>query len=214
MAECKKPFEGVIKYLPSYIPARTFTAALLDILARPSDDKSQTWEGLRPGTCEELRQVIVHCQNDRIKGVLLPLIDEAQGSIDKARLNIEKWYDDAMDRVSGWFKRCAKVWLLGVAAIVCILLNADSIMVGKMLWQDKGLRDAFVADAGQLQSVTAKSATPNDLTTTIKKEMDKLSPFPLGWVCPTKEERSTAPERRWTRTSQGTLGQYLARSPV
>ena len=33
------------------------------------------------------------------------MIDEAEGDVKKARENIERWFNDAMERVSGWYKR-------------------------------------------------------------------------------------------------------------
>ena len=101
IAECVRPFEGILKNLPCYIPSRTFATVLLDILA-------QEGKAGKAQNCPELKQAILECKNERIKEALLPLIDAAQGNVEKARQNIENWFVDTMDRVSGWFKRRSK----------------------------------------------------------------------------------------------------------
>ena len=128
---CTAPFKEILGKLPSYIPSRTFAAALLDILAK--EDRRGTESSQ---TVESLRKTVIDCGNDRLKGALLPLINAAGNDLEKAQQNIEKWFDDTMDRVGGWFKRNARGWLLVLGFVVCVLLNADTFMVGKILWQD------------------------------------------------------------------------------
>jgi hypothetical protein len=140
LERCREPFKDILKNLPSYIPSRTFVTALLDTLA-PAKNANV------PLTFLVLRNTVKNAPNARIQEALLPLIDSAKDDLAKARQNIEKWFDDSMDRISGWFKRQARWWLIWVALPVCIVLNADSIMVGKMLWQNDALRAAVVAQA-------------------------------------------------------------------
>jgi hypothetical protein len=203
ITDCMKPFEGLFKALPSYIPSRTFAAVLLDILRPVGED----------GKLQDLRQAITAYGNKGIAGVLLPLIDAGQQEEEKARQNIEKFFDDTMDRVSGWFKRKARLCLIIVAAIVCILLNADSIMVGKMLWQDKELRAAVVAQAEkhkpepsptdkqkdkQTPGADKSTASSGVSTKKIKETADELSPFPLGWTFSAKWQDSLS-QCSWTK---------------
>jgi hypothetical protein len=197
--KCMEPFNNIFKNLPSYIPGRTFATALLDILAPAKDSKD-------PQALKDIRNKIAGINNERIKEALLPLIDSATDDLDKAKQDIEKWFEDSMDRLQGWFKRNAKKWLFGVAAIVCLLLNADSIMVGKMLWENEVLRAAVVKQAiseAPLHSPgTSNPANPEnqendaskpddekkvvdskDLHQKIQAEIAKLN-LPLGWVWP------------------------------
>jgi hypothetical protein len=141
---CTAPFKKILGRLPSYIPSRTFAAALLDIL--PKQEKKKEQETV-PQTVPNLRQAVIACGNDRIKGALLPLINAAGDDLEKAQQNIEKWFDDTMDRVGGWFKRYARGWLLVLGFVVCVALNADTFMVGKILWQDPERLAALVAAA-------------------------------------------------------------------
>jgi hypothetical protein len=64
-----------------------------------------------------------------------------------AEANIQKWYDDGMDRVTGWYKRKAQVIVLIVAVFISVSMNADSINIAERLWTDDVLRAAVVAAA-------------------------------------------------------------------
>jgi hypothetical protein len=179
--DCVGPLKTILGKLPSYIPSRTFAAALLDIL--PKQEKQGEQDKISQPV-DTLRQAVIDCGNDRIKGALLPLIDAAGNDVEKARRNIEKWFDDTMDRVGGWFKRNAKQWLLGVGFVVCVVLNADTIMVGKILWQDPE-RLAVVVTAAQKQVDQRKGAPDEknlDLDNLREEINKKTSQFPIGWV--------------------------------
>jgi len=209
-----------IKKFPSYISSRTFTNALLDIVVKEAMKESED-NSTAPGASvsgatgatgatiangpfanpAELKKAVGSIKNERIKGVLLPLIETAP-DLEKAKQNIEKWFDDSMDRVSGWFKRQARRRLMWVAVAVCLVINADSIMVGKMLWQNDALRAAVVAQADKYADKLAKSGdvkeTPQPDEEAIKKaikgQIDELK-IPLGWVWPSKEIKTKESEK-------------------
>ena len=112
---------------------------------------------------------------------------------EEERKRIEHWFDDAMDNVSGWYKRKANAWLWIISALVCLALNADTISVGKILWNDPTAR-AAVSEAAKnyaTHKTTANDAGAGATTlpdakdelsrvTTARDDLEKL-PVPLGW---------------------------------
>jgi hypothetical protein len=52
-----------------------------------------------------------------LKLSLQALVKEAGGDISRFRTSLEMWYDDQMDRVSGWYKRHVAVITLVVGAL-------------------------------------------------------------------------------------------------
>jgi hypothetical protein len=70
---------------------------------------------------------------------------------------LENWFDTAMDRVSGWYKRKAQIFLVLIAIGVAVGLNANAILIAKRLDSDPATRTAVVA--------TAEKALANDLGT-------------------------------------------------
>src|SRR4051812_27432113 len=106
---------------PSYIPSRTFALALLDTVA-PSAMGT-------PQTIQDVRQAIDNLPEGHMKEALLTLVNNAQDDLQKLRLNVENWFNDAMDRVSGWYKRKSQVILLVLGIIIAIICNADSVSI-------------------------------------------------------------------------------------
>jgi hypothetical protein len=147
---------------PSYIPSRTFTLALLDTIA---------------GTGKKFDQVrteVAKIDNQQVKGALLPLLDEAK-DLKEARKNVEGWYDDVMERVSGWYKRKAQVIIVAVALLLSVALNVDTFAVVNALWHDTALRESVVAAAQR----SSEQPLPNNIET-IKQQLNALQ-LPIGW---------------------------------
>ena len=113
---------------PSYIPSRTFAMVLLDTMtpehAAGAGDRS-------------------------IDRVFALLHRDADGDPEKFRANVETWFNDSMERVSGWYKRRTQFLLLIWAAVVTISTNADTLTITQALWRDPALRQALVASAEQ-----------------------------------------------------------------
>src|SRR5947209_8517742 len=55
---------------------------------------------------------------------------------------IEAWYNECMDRVSGWYKRHTQIWIWILAACVTLALDADTVQIFKVLWKNQGVRSA------------------------------------------------------------------------
>ncbi|HEX5705010.1 MAG TPA: hypothetical protein VFX97_17565 [Pyrinomonadaceae bacterium] len=150
---------------PSYIPSRTFALALLNIVA---PDVTSPGAGSNP--VQAVRDTVSNLPANHaaapIKDALLALIDDAQGDINKLRLNIQNWYDGAMDRVSGWYKRRVHIIIMILGLLVTIGLNVDSIAIFKALANDKALRDSMVAAADAYAKANAlPTPTPSPSTT-------------------------------------------------
>ena len=54
--------------------------------------------------------------------------------------NLANWFDDAMDRIAGAYKRNLKKISLAIGIAVAVILNADPLRVGRALWADPSLR--------------------------------------------------------------------------
>lgn len=161
--------------MPSYLSSKTFAMALLGSL-NPDEPL--------PGLAH-LRTTLQALPDSSIRGVLLAQVDAANGDVQKLRDNLAGWFDEAMDRVSGVFKRRMKWLSLFVAAALSIGLNANSAVLAQTLWQDAALRNltvqAIPAVLAQQVNATDKAATPSMPLDQIEQH---LSMFPLGWNSP------------------------------
>ncbi|MBV8530972.1 MAG: hypothetical protein JO104_06615 [Candidatus Eremiobacteraeota bacterium] len=67
--------------------------------------------------------------NGRLKDALSTLAGEANADVTRFISGIESWFDDEMDRVTGWYKRYTQVILLVVGAVIAALFNVDTIRI-------------------------------------------------------------------------------------
>jgi len=146
---------GLRTKLPSYIPARNFALALMDLVAPSTVAADQsgaagaTASSAVPGAIAadltRLRAEVQNIQNLQVKIALTTLIDAAGNDVVRVRMNIEDWFNSSMDRVSGWYKRRSHTILLVLGLLVAILVNADTVLIVKRLASDRPLRESLVA---------------------------------------------------------------------
>ncbi|MHA4808647.1 hypothetical protein ACX0G9_11105 [Flavitalea flava] len=60
---------------------------------------------------------------------------------------LEDWFDDSMNRVSGWYKRQVQVILLLIGFIMALIFNVDTLEIAGKLSKDDKLRDQVVKSA-------------------------------------------------------------------
>ncbi|HEU4375801.1 MAG TPA: hypothetical protein VFS02_20060 [Telluria sp.] len=96
-----------------------------------------------------LRQMIEGIEDPGMRKILLALFDDAEGNIEKFKQNIEIWFNNAMDRVSGWYKRRAQAVIAALAVLAAVGMNVDAVLIFKHLQTYPGARDALVAQASK-----------------------------------------------------------------
>ncbi len=178
---------GTGQRLPSYIAPRTFALALLDTFAPDAAaSPDQTGPKAPHDIIADTRAAIIG--NDFLPGptkrAITTILDQSRGDIDRARQGIEQWYNDAMARVSGWYKRKAQVVLSVLALLVAVGLNVDSVVVAQALWKQPALRAAVVSQADKLggtgQTGTLTGAESLDQAANAVDQVKKLQ-LPIGW---------------------------------
>ena len=71
----------------------------------------------------------------------------AQTQLQKLHDGVEVWFNNAMDRVSGAYKRTAQGWLFVLGLLIASCMNADTIDMWRRLEADDELRSAMVRRA-------------------------------------------------------------------
>ena len=193
------------KKLPSYVSSRNFALALLDALDPVKD-------GTQPRTIQDLRAGIANLPATNLRKTLLGFIDTAQGDLESAQKKIEHWFDDTMERVSGWYKRLAQKLIFVAGLLLCLALNVDTFQISRELWSDEALRNAVVAQAtkrvhdGKAAS-SAPSPTQQLALAQLKEVSDEVRaahPLPLGWSREAKGLFGTL--RSWPESPRKLLG--------
>lgn len=154
--------------LPSYLEAEIFATALLEVVAQ---DKART-----PAfdlSAKELRKIIARIDPyNPTRGLLIGLMEAADSRVGKLKRRVAEWFDAAMERVAGWYKRQVTWFLLAVATVVTLAVNADTLRIAEQLWLDTALRGA-VATAAE-EAVATGDLSGLD-------ERAELDTFPLGY---------------------------------
>jgi len=160
--------DGNIKR-PSYIPAKTFTLALIDVMTgstgKPPTDNTALLKAFEEGP---------YAQTDAAKSIML-LLNEAKNDANKARENLENWYNDAMDRVGGWYKQKTQLMIFAISLMICFALNVDSIQISQTLWTDTAMRQALVQVASSQNTIDSLAQSVNSGKTLTAEESDEPS---------------------------------------
>ena len=171
------------KAYPSYLPARTFATAVIDIAAAG-----------KPGSIAfaDLESGIKALPDGDVKTALLALIQNARGDLGRAQANIESWFDDTMDRASGWYKRRTQKATVVIAVVLTVAANADTIGIVRTLWKNPTQRALLVQEA-QTRSTQVPEQTvsvkyenkdkplePTAIRKVSKDELDALGGV-MGW---------------------------------
>ena len=82
-----------------------------------------------------------------VANALRSLWDDAGHDLEKFKASVESWFNDAMDRVSGWYKRQTQLVNLILAVALTLALNVDTLLLVDTLSHNSTLRESLVAQA-------------------------------------------------------------------
>lgn len=123
---------------PSYISPRSFALAVMDVCT-PGKHGPITFDDLQKGATD--------LPDGELKKTLLALLQNTDKTLDSAQRRIEDWFNDSMDRVSGWFKRKTQWITVVVAIFITLFANADTLRISNKLWSSPTLRAEVVERA-------------------------------------------------------------------
>lgn len=158
---------------PSYLESATFAKGLSEAL------EAVEQRGVVGGAAGAITSNVLGALPDSpIKKVIEDEIKRAAGNLATFETAMAAWFDNAMGRASGIFKRWTQVVSIVIGIGVAAALNADTFAVGQRLWDDDVLR-------GQVVAMAEKKVTADKSVGEAKKEIEdirkELSIFPIGW---------------------------------
>lgn len=203
--------QPLIKYLgedntkkPSYLSSKSFSAALVhlcnDLAAGAPDTQAQLWTGI-----EEIKKV-----NPQTGRFLETLYNDASGDIIKFKELSETWFNETMDRATGWYKKQTQRITFLVAFFVALLINVDTIGIVKNLSANPKLASEVVEMADKYQKLKNENrataidtATTDDINEYLNNKVKELKTnesniqnanaiLGLGWAIPKDTIHSAA----------------------
>jgi hypothetical protein len=138
---------------PSYIEPAHFAIALVDTLQSV------------PGNYAQLGRDIDALDDVQLRRALQAIYQRAGGDMQLFQAALAGWFDSAMARVAGAYKRRSMLVSLLLSLLLAITFNIDSIHLFRALWQHPAL-------AAQLL------AAPTSID---RQTIDALFSLPIGW---------------------------------
>ncbi|MFN8397565.1 MAG: hypothetical protein U0176_23295 [Bacteroidia bacterium] len=146
---------------PTSIPARNFAIAVLDILGK--NDKLSEAEQFKV-----IEDRILTIKDEATKLRMLNMLRSSANHFDTMRKKIENWFDESMVHVSEWYRKRMRLWVTVVSVGVVVAMNADTLNMAKLFWNDDELRTATVGAAQALvDSVGRSGAAVAPVVTTV-----------------------------------------------
>ena len=137
------------KRKPSYLSPQNFSKVLTDLLRGKSDGKpgrdfsKDIMDALPEGAAKWETTAI----KPQTQSYLLSLWADAQGDVDKFNSLLEQWFDDTMERVSGWYKRKTQKILFFIGILLAVMFNVDTISIVRTLSQDPEMAARLAGNA-------------------------------------------------------------------
>ena len=156
------------KKKPSYIGSDTFASALVDLLAQDEDGN------LVVAMENKAAKLVDRVGDDsELKAPLRAMANLGAEKVDDLRHQVAGWFDEGMNRVSGWYRRQTQLIIFAIGAVVAVSANASTVHVVQDLWRDDALRYAIAQEA----VATAGTASADS----VQVADAILQSFPLGW---------------------------------
>lgn len=172
---------------PAYIAPRAFAVAVMDIVTQEKQGSI---------SFADLENGIKAMPDGDVKTSLLAVIQTAHDDVNQAQKNIQAWYEDTMQRVSGWYKQKTQVSTAILATALVLCANADTLQIVKTLWRDPTLRAQLVEQA-------KNRTTPPAATTVSVEYPDKNNPLKPSMKQVSKDELSSLNQvLGWTNQPQ------------
>ncbi|HXC06211.1 MAG TPA: hypothetical protein VNZ86_15745 [Bacteroidia bacterium] len=216
------------KSLPAYISSDNFAKALIDLMIQEADTDSAINTNIKR-TLNPVQDFINGLNTMRAsdtRTLLASFVSSSEGNYEKLKANIENWYTEYMNRVTGWYKKKTKkiLFLIGIGAAV--LMNVDTVHISQQLWENTLLRTSLVNEAvkyaDEADSIRVHNAVMIPLKDSSKGHLARLQTdsntfsrevqnirtgydhiqmlhLPIGWVLTEKEHTRLNAEQHSSR---------------
>jgi hypothetical protein len=114
-----------------------------------------------------------------------PDIHQVRVKLEQYRENLEKWFDNNMEKASIWYKQNAATTAFFIGLALALFFNVDTVNVIQRLWREPTIRQALVAQAG-----TYQLGQGIDNIAQVPGYFDSLA-MPVGWTSVPATELST-----------------------
>jgi hypothetical protein len=145
---------------PAYIDSRQFALAIFSTLTGGDGDPAMA---------------IAKIPDPQLKTAMETLWAASSRDVDAFKKNIAIWFDNSMDRLSGWYKKRTQLVSFLVALAIAVIFNVNALYESAQIWS----RPSVIADLATSHFKEDRDQAAADAT----KIFNALEPsFLIGWV--------------------------------
>lgn len=163
---------------PSYISRETFAAVALDLtkVLQPSSPPAATTSTDVLAVARALKGTTP------LETAVRTFAEQVGGDIDKLKERLGNWFDDAMERVAGAYKRWTQIAALLLGLVVAVIVNIDTVQIVRALsnspQQAAQLADSVTKIVNQYPEL--KKDNEGEVREKLKEAV-KTASLPIGW---------------------------------
>jgi hypothetical protein len=179
---------GKTRNLPSYIPSRTFSLAVMNMVISkysPQAEGAQQ-KADESGRFDLFSQAVANLPaGSRLKGAMEPLIAASNRDLTRLRSEIEHWFNSSMDRVSGWYKTRTQIIIATIGLAMAACMNVDSLTIVRYLNTNQTARSVLINRAAQIHNGAGTNPISGPPTSDLIDPMgwiERQGGLPLGWA--------------------------------
>lgn len=174
---------------PTYIPNEVFARVAMELMMNTSEQSAITApeEISLKAMANGIEQVqAMNSDLNELMNHLFPGVDkineanvsieEIQAKLKQYQENVEKWFDNNMEKASIWYKQNALTTAFFIGLGVSLFFNVDTLNVIQKLWREPTIRQALVAQADTYE---LEEGVAN--ITEVPGYFDSLA-MPVGWT--------------------------------
>ncbi|MEO8148020.1 MAG: hypothetical protein ABI723_10305 [Bacteroidia bacterium] len=218
---------------PGYLKNENFSRVLIAVLnGEGKNNPENILAAIKKGevTIRDVikKEDIIYKIDEATKSELKDRLVEVDMDIKKFKASLESWFDDTMDRASGWYKRKVQLLLFVIGLIIAVIFNVNTFKIVGVLSKDKDARNQLVTLASNVskqqdfenkitlaKDTTAKAADApdsllvqrlqllkkayNDLN---KDSKDATQILAMGWGFDTVPVYALATDASWKKASK------------
>jgi hypothetical protein len=156
--------------------------ALVKLSFKPNTSNDETMTRIRAGvtamsiTHPQLKQTMYAIMNSMPQSMW-----QKENELELVRSNIEEWFNNAMNRLTGWYKRRCLVTTLLVGTLLAVIVNVDSINLIGRLWREPDLRFAIINNIENILTQDNTTTLNVGQLSAIQQQFSEIS-LPVGWI--------------------------------
>lgn len=172
---------GKKRYSPSYLSDRSFQSILMETILNG--------EGF-----DRIEERLDTLPDADLKNVLKQFLRESEHDVETFKGKVRTWYNDVMDRASGWYKRYTQKILVGMGFFIAVVFNADTLAIYERLESDpETLQQVLTLAEDYVNGKDGLEIAPPQMSPEFDASLRKLefmindqiesvkSPLGLGW---------------------------------